>query len=484
MILLQNHQQQLNGNRMGVDRSMSKEKYDVIIVGTGPTGIFTVLELLKINADLDILMLEKGKDINERECPMKQNPGQGCLNCDSCSVVSGWGGAGAYSDGKLSLSPKIGGHLEEYIGLDSLKTLISYADKIYLKFGAPDRVFGGDKSKIEDIKGKAIKSQLKFIPAKLRHLGTGYTRTVLTNMKEYIESKGVEIKFRVNVKEFIIKDEKIKGVISSDGQKYKGKYIVTAPGRENADWLSSLAPKLGINTSINPVDIGIRVETSAVITEQLTESLYESKLIYQTPTFDDKVRTFCMSPYGEVVNENNQGLITVNGHSHSDIKTENTNFALLVSKTFTEPFHEPITYGKNIAKLANLLGGGVLIQRLGDLLEGHRSTPERINRGIIEPTLKEATPGDLSLVFPYRHLKGLIEMLEALDNLAPGLYSRDTLLYGVEVKFYSNRIEVNNNLETKINNLYTAGDGAGITRGLMQASVSGIVIARNILDKE
>ncbi|MCF8008919.1 MAG: NAD(P)/FAD-dependent oxidoreductase [Halanaerobiales bacterium] len=462
---------------------MSKKKYDVIVVGTGPTGIFTVLEILKKEKNLDILMLEKGKDISKRECPMKQNPGMGCVNCDSCSVVSGWGGAGAYSDGKLSLSPKIGGYLEEYIGLKNLKELIQYADQIYLNFGAPERIFGLDTSKIEDTKAKAIKSNLKFIPAKLRHLGTGYTRTVLGNMKEFIKQKGVEIKFKTNVVKFIIDDDKVKGVETKSKDRYYGDYIVTAPGRENAQWLSSLAPQLGINTTVNPVDIGVRVETSSVIAEQLTENLYESKLIYQTPTFDDKVRTFCMSPYGEVVHENNQGLITVNGHSHSDIKTENTNFALLVSKTFTEPFHEPTTYGKNIAKLANLLGGGVIIQRLGDLLDGHRSTPVRIGRGIIEPTLKEATPGDLSLVFPYRHLKGIIEMLEALDNLAPGLYSRDTLLYGVEVKFYSNRIEVNNNLETKINNLYTAGDGAGITRGLMQASVSGIVIARDIISK-
>ncbi len=463
---------------------MNKNNYDVIVVGTGPTGIFTVLELLKKEASLDILMLEKGKDISKRECPMKDNPGMGCLNCDSCSVVSGWGGAGAFSDGKLSLSPKIGGHLEEYVGLDRLKKLIDYTDQIYLDFGAPDRIFGADDSKIDKIKTKAIKAQLKFIPAQLRHLGTGHTKTVLTNMKNYIESKGVDIKFKTNVKDFIIKDSKITGVKTAEGEIYKGEYIITAPGRENASWLSSLAPELGIDTSINPVDIGVRVETSAVIAEELTENLYETKLIYQTPTFDDKVRTFCMSPYGEVVNENNQGLITVNGHSHADIKTENTNFALLVSKTFTEPFHEPTTYGKNIAKLANLLGGGVLIQRLGDLLDGHRSTPVRIGRGIIEPTLKEATPGDLSLVFPYRHLKGIIEMLEALDELAPGLYSRDTLLYGVEVKFYSNRIDVNKNMETEIENLYTGGDGAGITRGLMQASVSGVVIARDILSGE
>ncbi|MFW6381794.1 MAG: NAD(P)/FAD-dependent oxidoreductase, partial [Bacillota bacterium] len=361
--------------------------------------------------------------------------------------------------------------LEEYIG---------YADKLYLKFGAPDRIFGVDGKKIEEIKEKAIKANLKFIPARLRHLGTGYSKTVLQNMKNYISGHGVDIRFGVNVTEFLVEENIIKGVKTAAGEKIAADYVVTAPGRENAEWLSQQAEQLGIEMAINPVDIGVRVETPAVIARGLTEDLYESKLIYQTPTFDDKVRTFCMSPNGEVVNENNHGLMTVNGHSHASLKTENTNFALLVSKTFTEPFHEPITYGRDIAKLANLLGGGVLIQRLGDLLEGHRSTPERISRGIVEPTLPEATPGDLSLVLPYRHLKDLIEMLEALDQLAPGLYSRDTLLYGVEVKFYSSRLRIGDNLETPVNNLYTGGDGAGITRGLMQASVSGIIIARDI----
>ncbi|MFW5992459.1 MAG: NAD(P)/FAD-dependent oxidoreductase, partial [Halanaerobiaceae bacterium] len=299
----------------------------------------------------------------------------------------------------------------------------------------------------------------------------------------FICSNDIEIRFGVNVKKLIVNENRIVGVRTKEGEIISSHFVVTAPGRENAEWLSNEAKRLGINMTINPVDIGVRVECPAVITKELTDNIYESKLIYQTPTFDDKVRTFCMSPYGQVVNENNQGLITVNGHSHAEIKTENTNFALLVSKTFTEPFHEPITYGKDIAKLANLLGGGVLIQRLGDLLDGRRSTPKRIARGIVEPTLKEATPGDLSLVFPYRHLKGLIEMIEALDKLAPGLYSRDTLLYGVEVKFYSSRLQADSKLETRIENLFVGGDGAGITRGLMQASVSGIVIARSIINK-
>lgn len=465
---------------------MKRNEYDLIVVGAGPTGIFTVIELLKNNTNLDILILEKGKDIDNRVCPLNVRSGRGgsgCKNCDSCAIVSGWGGAGAFSDGKLSLSPDIGGNLDQYIDRERLKEYIDYVDGIYREFDAPDRIFGADGNKLKEIKEKAVKANLKFVPAKLRHLGTGYTKIVLENMQQYIEGRDVEIEFGANVKSLLLEDDTILGVRTEDNMVYYGKYVVTAPGRENAEWLSKEAERLDIDMDINPVDIGVRVETSAVIARELTDNVYESKLIYQTPTFDDKVRTFCMSPYGEVVNENNQGLITVNGHSHADKKTENTNFALLLSKTFTEPFREPITYGKSIARLANLLGGGVLIQRLGDLLSGHRSTPKRIKRGIIEPTLTGATPGDLSLVLPYRHLTGLIEMLEALDYLIPGIYGRDTLLYGVEVKFYSSRLNVDKNMETKIKNLYTGGDGAGITRGLMQASVSGVVIARDIINK-
>ncbi|MGM0602980.1 MAG: NAD(P)/FAD-dependent oxidoreductase [Bacillota bacterium] len=462
---------------------MNRKKYDVIIIGTGPTGIFTAIEFVKKNKNIDILMLEKGTDLEHRVCPMKENPGQGCVNCPSCAIVSGWGGAGAFSDGKLSLSPRIGGNLEKYIGEKALIEKIEYADSIYMEFGAPERIFGIEGEKLEKIKKKAIKSSLKFIPARLRHLGTGYSRVVLQNMQDYLKNKGVEIRFGENVKKILTEDGQVKGVKTADAEEIYADFVVAGAGRENAEWLSGEAKKMDINTAINPVDIGVRVECPAVITEYLTDNIYESKLIYQTPTFDDKVRTFCMSPYGEVVSENNQGLITVNGHSHSDFKTENTNFALLVSKTFTEPFHEPITYGKDIAKLANLLAGGVLVQRLGDLLQGRRSTKTRLERSIVDPTLEDATPGDLSLVLPHRHLTGIIEMLEALDNLAPGLYSRDTLLYGVEVKFYSSRLEVNKNLETRIKNFYTGGDGAGITRGLMQASVSGIVIADSIIEK-
>lgn len=460
-----------------------KKEYDVIIVGAGPTGIFTALELLKEKSELAILILEKGNNLEKRVCPMntRKTP---CVKCPSCAIVSGWGGAGAYSDGKLTLTPEIGGNLHEYIGRDNLSELIQYVDEIYIKYGAPDRVFGVDEARLAQLKEKAIRAGLEFIPARLRHLGTGYSQTVLQAMEDDILEQGADIAYGENVKTLLVEEGRIVGVKTASGKEVRARYVVAAPGRENAEWLSNEAKRLKIGMKVNPVDIGVRVECPAVITKELTDNIYESKLVYQTPTFDDRVRTFCMSPYGQVVNENNQGLITVNGHSHAEIKTENTNFALLVSKNFTEPFHEPITYGKNIARLANLLGGGVLVQRLGDLLAGRRSTPKKIARGIVRPTLPEATPGDLSLVLPYRHLTSIIEMLQALDQLAPGLYSRDTLLYGVEVKFYSSRLDVDKNLETGIRNLFVGGDGAGITRGLMQASVSGVVIARTILERE
>lgn len=459
---------------------MSKN-YDLIIVGAGPAGIFTALELVK-KSDLEILILEKGRDIYKRDCPMKSK-NTDCVKCHNCSIVCGWGGAGAFSDGKLTLSNEIGGHLDEYIGKDRLSELIAYADEVYKEFGAPDKLYGPSDEIIQNIHDRATMAELKFIPSKIRHLGTGHSKSVLAEMKEYLADNGVEIRTGAKVTEILTQDDRVIGVKTSKNEELKSEIVVVAPGRENAEWLSKEAQRLNITTTINPVDIGVRVELPAAIMKELTDVVYESKFVYHSPTFDDKVRTFCMCPNGDVVNENNNGLITVNGHSHATMKTQNTNFALLVSKNFTEPFKEPITYGKDIAKLANLLGGGVIVQRLGDFLNGRRSTAERISRGLVEPTLKDATPGDLSLVLPYRHLKAIDEMLQALDKICPGVYSRHTLLYGVEVKFYSSRLEVNNSLESKIKNLYTAGDGAGITRGLMQASSSGIVIAEDILKK-
>lgn len=462
---------------------MKKTHYDVIIVGAGPSGIFTALQLVNSGKNFDILIIEKGKSLKERVCPMKAY-NTGCVKCPSCAIVSGWGGAGAFSDGKLTLSTEIGGHMPEYIGEGNLWDYIQVADEQYKKFGATDRIFGVAPDRAEEIADRATHAQLKFIPARLRHLGTGYSMIVLQGMMDYLIEKGVEVSLGTRVVELLTENGTVSGVKLKDDTVLTARYVTVAPGRENAEWLSKEAIRLGLQTSVNPVDIGVRVELPAAIMKNLTDEIYESKLVFYSNKFNDKVRTFCMCPNGEVVQENNQGLITVNGHSHAHIKTKNTNFALLVSKTFTEPFKEPITYGRYIATLANLLSGGVIVQKLGDLLNGRRSTWDRIKKGIVDPTLTDAIPGDLSLVFPYRHLEAIVEMLAALDKLAPGVYARDTLLYGVEVKFYSSRLKVNNALETAIPNLYTGGDGAGITRGLMQASVSGMVIADDILRKE
>ncbi|HBT19862.1 MAG TPA: FAD-dependent oxidoreductase [Peptococcaceae bacterium] len=463
---------------------MNTRSYDVIIVGTGPAGIFTAIELCRNTENLRIAMFEKGGTLEERICPLQMGE-EGCKNCSPCVTVSGWGGAGAFSDGKLTLSPDVGGMLDQYMDLNKMKDLIDYVDSIYIEFGAPEKVYGiGQEEEIEEIRRKAVLAQMRFIHAPVRHMGTGRTKDILKNMRDYLLKRGVKIYCRKKVERIITEKNRAAGVVTSDGEQYRGRYIICAPGREGAQWLLNEGKRLGISMAVNPVDIGVRVEVPAEIMKHITDVVYESKFIFYSQTFDDKVRTFCMNPNGEVVLEHMGDLVTVNGHTHAERKTNNTNFALLVSKTFTEPFKEPIAYGEYIGRLANLLGESVLVQRLGDLLAGRRTTWDRLKKSPIDPTLTEATPGDISLVFPYRHLVAIIEMLRALDVVAPGVYSKYTLLYGVEVKFYSSRFEVNNFLETKIKNLYTAGDGAGITRGLIQASISGIVIARDILKKE
>ncbi|ABB15158.1 NAD(P)/FAD-dependent oxidoreductase [Carboxydothermus hydrogenoformans] len=456
------------------------KKYDVIIVGAGPAGIFAALEITSLKPEAKVLILEKGPDVNKRICPSKER-GIPCINCKPCAIVTGWGGAGAVSDGKLTLSTEVGGHLGEYIGEKELNELIKYVDNIYLKFGAPNEVYGIDREEeIREIQKRAILADLRLVPAPIRHLGTGRALEIVAAMKEELLRRGVDIATNTPVAEIIADHGKVKGVQTTSGEYYEGEAVIVAPGREGAEWLLKESLKLGLKTAVNPVDIGVRVELPAVVLEPITKVVYESKFIYYSKTFEDKVRTFCMNPYGEVVQENNDGIITVNGHSHAHKKTENTNFALLVSKTFTHPFKEPIAYGKYIARLANLLGGGVLVQRLGDLMDGRRTTEERLKKGLVRPTLEDATPGDLSLVFPYRHLMALVEMLQALDKIAPGVFNRNTLLYGVEVKFYSSRLELSPVLETKIQNLFAAGDGAGVTRGLIQASASGVLIGREL----
>lgn len=440
------------------------KKYDIIIVGGGPAGIFAALELSQV-ADLSILLIEKGKDIDKRS-----------------NLVCGLGGAGAYSDGKLTLSPQVGGRLQEYLGKDDTQALIRYVDEVYLKFGAPDQLYGvGDE--IDRISRQASLAGLRLIPVPLRHLGTERCRSILRGMRDYLISR-LELKLETVASSVIVDNGKVKGIETASGERFDCDYLILAPGREGADWLLTQAKQLNLTIHNNPVDVGVRVEVPVAVMEELTSVLYEAKLEFFSRSFDDRIRTFCMCPAGEVTMETTGGtdpVITVNGHSYANLNSSNTNFALLVSTDFTEPFREPIAYGKYLARLANILSGGVLVQRLGDLMEGRRSTTARIERGIVRPTLKEATPGDLSFVLPYRHLTGVLEMLEAIDKLAPGVAEKHTLLYGVEVKFYSFRPHLSPSLETEVSNIFAAGDGAGVSRGLVQASASGVVAAREIL---
>ena len=455
-------------------------KYDVIIVGAGPAGIFSALEITG-KTPLRVLMLEKGPDINRRKCPASR--GFECIHCEPCLLLSGWGGAGAFSDGKLTLSTQVGGWLNQYMTQGKLAELISYVDKVYLRFGATKHLYGADIEKVEDIERKASLAGLKLVRQRIRHMGTERCAETLRKMRQELNGK-VEIRLKKEVKGIIMKNGAVEGVETVDGERFFGKYVIVAPGRSGAEWLQTEVQALGFRTLNNPVDVGIRVEVLAPVMEELTSVLYEPKLVYYSKFFDDQVRTFCVAPYGEVIAESYNGVLTVNGQSYAEKKTENTNFAILVSTSFTEPFKEPIAYGKYLARLSNLLSGGVMIQRLGDLAAGRRSTPERIARSVITPTLKNATPGDLSFILPYRYLSDIREMLQALDKIAPGIHSRDTLLYGVEVKFYSSRLQLSNCLETNIHNLFTIGDGAGVTRGLTQASASGVIVAREIVKRE
>jgi len=454
--------------------------YDVAIVGAGPAGIFAALELA--GAGLDVVILDKGPDLAHRACPMQVERCK-CRGCTPCAMLCGWGGAGAFSDGKLNLSTRIGGQLAEYTGQRALAALVDYVDAVFLRFGAPPKVFGTADETLRDLQRRAATAELTLVPSRVRHLGTERCRDVLEAMRQELEGR-VEIRTRAAVADVRTANGRVVGLELDNGEGLSARYVILAPGREGAAWFLQVAERLRLSMRTNPVDIGLRIEVPAVVMEPLTDHLYESKLIYSSKTFDDQVRTFCMCPYGEVVVENNQGLMTVNGHSYADHRTDLTNFALLVSKTFTQPFREPLTYGRYIASLANMLGGAVLVQRLGDLMHGRRTTDKRLKKNMIEPSLPAATPGDLSLVLPYRHLTSLLEMLQAMDRVVPGVYSRHTLLYGVEVKFYSSRPQLTPALETQVQNLFAAGDGAGVTRGLVQASASGVHAAREVLRRE
>ena len=457
-------------------------KYNVIIIGGGPAGIFAALELAK-KPGLKVLLIEKGKDIDKRKCPVHDSGGA-CISCSPCGMVSGLGGAGAFSDGKLTLTDEVGGWFRDFFCKADTKAFIKYVDNVYLKFGADNTLYGVGE-KVDELGRQASLVELRLIQVPMRHMGTEKCRAVLKSIRDYLNSH-VEVKLKTAASKVITSNGKVSGIETDNGQRYECDYLILAPGREGADWLSTEANRLKLTTNNNPVDVGIRVEVPSVVMEPLTKILYEVKLEYLSKSFDDRIRTFCMCPGGEVIMESTGGndpVVTVNGHSYANMQTNYTNFALLVSTNFTKPFQEPIAYGKYIARLANILSGGVLVQRLGDLMEGRRSTQERIERGLVQPTLKSAVPGDLSFVLPYRHLTGLVEMILAMDRLAPGIASRHTLLYGVEVKFYSSRLQLTNCLETEISNLFAAGDGAGISRGLIQASASGVVAAREILKR-
>ncbi|MBP3277473.1 MAG: FAD-dependent oxidoreductase [Butyrivibrio sp.] len=457
---------------------------DVIIIGAGPGGIFCAYELMEKRPDLKVLVIEKGRSIEKRNCPKRIT--KTCAGCQPCSITTGFAGAGAFSDGKLSLSPDVGGNLPEILGYDEASKLIHESDEIYLKFGADTSVYGVDKeAEIREIRRKAIGANLKLVECPIRHLGTEEGYKIYSRLQEHVLSKGVTIEFNTMVKDIIVEDGVATGVVTDKGETYTAKEIVSAVGREGADWFKDKCEEIGIETRPGTVDVGVRVEVRDEVMQFLNENLYEAKLIYHTPTFDDKVRTFCTNPSGEVATEYYEnGLAVVNGHAYKgkEFKTNNTNFALLVSKNFTKPFKTPIEYGKKIAELSNMLcGGKILVQTYGDFKRGRRTTEERLCRNNLIPTLKDAVPGDLSLVFPHRIMVDLDEMIQALDKVTPGLASDETLLYGVEVKFYSNKVIVNKDFETSIKGLRAIGDGAGVTRGLQQASANGLSVARSII---
>ncbi len=454
-------------------------KYDVIIVGAGPGGIFSAYELMTAAPELKVAVIEAGTELKKRRCPIDGEKVKSCIKCKSCAIMSGFGGAGAFSDGKYNITNDFGGSLYEYIGRKNAIELMKYVDQINL-------AYGGEGTKMYSTTGSAFKTlcvqnKLKLLDASVRHLGTDINYVVLENLYKKL-SRSVDFFFNTPAQ----KIEKTEGgyrVITKKGE-FEGSHCIVSVGRSGSKWMETVCRELEIGTQSNRVDIGVRVEIPAVIFEHITSELYEGKIVYRTEKFEDRVRTFCMNPNGIVVTENTNGIVTVNGHSFEDHakKTENTNFALLVAKHFSEPFKDSNGYGENIAKLSNMLGGGVIVQRFGDLERGRRSTHNRIEENTVVPTLS-ATPGDLSLVLPKRILDGIIEMIYALDKIAPGMANDDTLLYGVEVKFYNMEVELDENLETKHKGLYVIGDGSGVTHSLSHASASGVYVARRIANE-
>ena len=451
-----------------------KYDYNVMIIGAGPGGIFSAYELLHKKPDLKIVVLEAGNSLDKRKCPIDGDKVKSCIGCKTCAIMNGFGGAGAFSDGKYNITNEFGGTLHEYIGKQRATELMEYVDGINVNFG-------GYKTKLysttnTQFKRLCLQNDLHLLDAKVRHLGTDINFEVLGNLYNELKDR-VEFHFMTPVRGIRLLEEGFEAV--TDDASFRADKCIISVGRSGSKWMEKVCRDLEIPTLSNRVDIGVRVELPAEIFQPITDELYESKIVYKTQKYQDKVRTFCMNPKGAVVNENTNGIVTVNGHSYEDpaLQTDNTNFALLVSKHFTEPFKDSNGYGESIARLSNMLGGGVIVQRFGDLIRGHRSTAKRLTKSFITPTLA-ATPGDLSLVMPKRILDGIIEMIYALDKIAPGTANDDTLLYGVEVKFYNMEVELNEHLETLHKGLFVIGDGSGVTHSLSHASASGVYVAR------
>ena len=454
--------------------------YDVIIIGAGPGGIFSAYELMKQDENLKIAVFDAGHSLEQRHCPIDGEKVKSCISCKTCAIMNGFGGAGAFSDGKYNITNDFGGTLYEYIGRQKALELMKYVDTINMSHG-------GEGTKMystagTDLKKVCLQNKLKLLDASVRHLGTDVNYVVLKNLYDEMKDH-MDFFFDTPVEKIQVKEDGY--LVSTKDAEYACKKCIVSVGRSGSKWMETVCEDLEIPTKSNRVDIGVRVEHPAVIFSHLTDELYESKIVYRTEKFEDNVRTFCMNPYGIVVNENTNGIVTVNGHSYDspDLRTENTNFALLVAKHFSEPFKDSNGYGESIARLSNMLGGGVIVQRFGDLVRGRRSNQKRIEEGLVTPTLS-ATPGDLSLVLPKRILDGIIEMIYALDKIAPGTANDDTLLYGVEVKFYNMEVELDENLQSRYPGLYIIGDGSGVTHSLSHASASGVYVARHILESE
>ncbi len=453
-----------------------KKNYDVVIVGAGASGVFMAYEFVNMGKDIKVCMIDSGKPIAKRICPIDGKKIKSCIGCKPCSIMHGFGGAGGLSDGKYNITNNFGGDLYKHTGFKEAIELMEYVDSVNLKMGGGDAKLYTTVS--SGVKADALKYDLHLLDAKVRHLGTDRNRNILQNIYDYVKDD-IDIMFETHVD--TIDRDGDKYIVHTDEDEITCNQVVIAAGRSGSKWISGICDKFGIKTKSNRVDIGVRVELPAAVFEHITSKVYESKIVYRTKKYGDLVRTFCMNPYGEVVNENTNGIVTVNGHSYSDpaLHTENTNFALLVSNNFSEPFRDSNAYGESIARLSNMLGGGVLVQRFGDLIAGRRTNEHRFEQVFLAPTLK-ATPGDLSLVIPKRQLDDIIEMIYALDKIAPGTANDDTLLYGVEVKFYNSMVQVDNNLETECKGLYVLGDGSGVTHSLSQASASGVYVARII----